>query len=193
MEPMDLMHLTLALLALLLTPGPTNTLILLAGNEGGWRRVLALLPVEVTAYLSVIAPLALLADVLAQEIAGLRPVVAILAGLWVFYLAIRLWRPARAAEMAGNVTAARVAVTTLLNPKGLIMGLVLLPAAGATGAAFGLLAGCILLVALLWGGAGVVMRGATPFTPGLPLIRRAAAVWLAGLSIVLLAGGFGAA
>ena len=190
---MSLVQLTLALLALLLTPGPTNTLMLLAGGEGGLRRVIRLLPVELAAYLAVILPLALLATGLAEHLAGLRPAIAVLAGLWVFYLAIRLWRPEPAATQTGSVTALRLGLTTLLNPKALIMGLVLLPAAGLSGATVVLLILCIASVALLWGGAGALLRGRAAQTSALPLVRRAAAVWLAGLSLMLLAGGIGAA
>lgn len=190
---MTLVQLTLALLALLLTPGPTNTLMLLAGGEGGLRRVLRLLPVEVAAYLTIILPLAFLATHLADHLAWVRPTVAIMAGLWVLYLAIRLWRPEPATAQAGSVTATRLGLTTLLNPKALIMGLVLLPAAGTTGASLALLVLCIALVALLWGGAGALLRGRAQHAPALPLIRRVAAVWLAGLSLMLLAGGIGAA
>lgn len=190
---MTYLELTLALLALLLTPGPTNTLIFLAGSEAGWRHLARLIPAELAAYLAVILPLALLSQALAAPMTAARPVVAVLAGLWVLSLAIRLWRPDPAQAGSASVTAARVAVTTALNPKGLIMGVVLLPAAGATPQAFALLAACILGVALLWGGAGVFLTLSGQAAPRIGLLRRAAAVWLMGLSVFLVAGGLGTA
>ena len=190
---MTLASLTLALLALLLTPGPTNTLILVGGSEGGWRRLARLIPVELAAYLSVIAPLALLAEQMSGPMTAARPFVAVAAGLWVLYLAIRLWRPEKAMAGLGTVTARRVAVTTALNPKGLIMGLVLLPAAGATAASFSILALSIVAVALIWGGMGVLLPRAGRAAPGIGVLRRAASVWLLGLSVMLVLGGIGSA
>lgn len=186
-------QLALALLALLLTPGPTNTLMLVAGSESGLRRVLHLVPVELAAYLSVIVPLALLADRMAGPMAAARPVVAIAAGLWVLYLAVRLWRPAEATVGLVTVSARRVAVTTALNPKGVIMGVVLLPAAGATGVSLGVLIFCITVVALIWGGAGSLLPIAGRAAPSIGVMRRAASVWLMGLSAMLLFGGIGSA
>lgn len=189
---MDLAYLTLALLALLITPGPTNTLMFLAGTEGGLPRVMRLIPVEVAAYLAVILPLALLFHGMSGPMAALRPVLATGAGLWVLYLAIKLWRPDTAQQACG-VTPARIALTTALNPKGLVMGLVLLPGAGATPGSFAVLAATIAAVALVWGGMGAALPRAGSAAPGIGLLRRAASLWLAGLSVLLVLGGIGAA
>jgi len=187
--PMTMPELTLALMVLLLTPGPTNTLMLLAGTERGLNRALLLIPVEIAAYLAVIAPLALLSHVLADQLATIRPAVATAAGLWVAWLALQMWRAAPEATATETVTARRLAVTTLLNPKGLIMGLVLLPAAGASAAAFGLLATCIALVAAFWAFLGCCLPGREDGAGFPPLLRRLAACWLAGLSVFIVAGG----
>lgn len=190
---MTLVELGLALTVLLLTPGPTNTLMLMAGAERGLARALWLIPVELAAYLAVVLPLALLAEGLAAQMAILRPVVAVLAGLWVLYLAWTLWRPERGIGPAATVTGTRLAVTTLLNPKGLIIGLVLLPAAGATGAALGVLAVAVCAVAACWAAFGAGMgRAAGPDAAIPSLWRRVAAIWLAGLSVMIMAGGVAA-
>jgi hypothetical protein len=47
-----------AVLGLLLTPGPTNTLMGLAGASAGLTRVARLLPAEILCYLTMILPLA---------------------------------------------------------------------------------------------------------------------------------------
>lgn len=186
---MTMAELTLALMVLLLTPGPTNTLMLLAGAERGLLRSLLLIPVELAAYLSVIVPLALLSHALADQLATLRPVVAVAAGAWVLYLAVTMWRTAPQPGTGAVVTAQRLAVTTFLNPKGLIMGLVLMPAAGATGAAFGLLAGCIVAVAAFWAFLGDCLPSGEDGATFPPLLRRVTAFWLAGLSVFIVAGG----
>lgn len=186
---MTFAELTLALMLLLLTPGPTNTLILLAGAERGFTRALLLIPVEIAAYLTVILPLALAAHSLADSLSHLRPVIAVMAGIWVLYLAISMWRSAPEAANGVTVTARRLAVTTMLNPKGLLMGLVLLPAAGATGVAFGILVLCITAVAGFWAFLGCCLPGGDEGAGFPPLLRRVAAFWLAGLSVFIVAGG----
>lgn len=189
---MTMAGLTLALMALLLTPGPTNTLMLLAGAERGILRALRLIPVEVAAYLAVIAPLALLSHILAEEMGWLRPVIATAAGGWVLYLAWAMWRAVPDAGGKVSVTARRLAVTTLLNPKGLVMGLVLLPAAGATPQGFALLVLCIAAVAGFWAFLGCCLPGSEEGAGFPPFLRRAAAVWLAGLSVFIVAGALAA-
>jgi threonine/homoserine/homoserine lactone efflux protein len=51
-------ELTVAVLVLLLTPGPTNSLMLLAGAERGLTGALRLIPAEVAGYLLTVLPLA---------------------------------------------------------------------------------------------------------------------------------------
>lgn len=189
---MTLTALGLALILLLLTPGPTNTLILLAAAERGFMRALSLIPVELAAYLAVIVPLALLSDALADQIGILRPIAAALAGAWVLYLAWSMWRFGTDANATGTVSPRRLAVTTLLNPKALVMGLVLIPGAGGSVEAFGVLALSIVIVALVWAAAGCCLPRPTVGTGVPPILPRLAALWLAGLSVLIVAGGLSA-
>jgi threonine/homoserine/homoserine lactone efflux protein len=120
--------LIMALSVLLLTPGPTNTLMALAGAERGARAAAGLIPVELCAYLCVVVPLASAGAGLMAAVPGLLPLVTAAAALWVLWLAVRMWRSVIPQQIAvATVTARRVFVTTLLNPKALIIGLVLLP------------------------------------------------------------------
>lgn len=57
MSPIEM---TLAVLVLLLTPGPTNSLVLLAGAERGWLGALRLVPAELSGYLLTVLPLSLM-------------------------------------------------------------------------------------------------------------------------------------
>jgi threonine/homoserine/homoserine lactone efflux protein len=186
-------ELAAAILLLLATPGPTNTLLFVAGGERG-ARALALVPAEVAGYLATVLPLGLAGAALVQAVPGLHAALALGAGLWVAWLAHALWRP-QARAGGGRVTAGRVVLTTLLNPKALIFGLVLLPAGGA-GAMAGhaaLFAACVAGVGAAWtlGGALVARGGAAPAR--LTLVRRGAAVWLAVVAAGLLARGAGVA
>ena len=116
----------LAAAALLLTPGPTNTLMAIGGTERGWRAAQPLMLFELAAYLLVTLPLALAGQIAIGAVPALKPAITLAAGMWVFWLAIKMWRlPAPGA--AAQVTGRRIFVTTLLNPKALVFGLVLLP------------------------------------------------------------------
>ncbi|AWB48546.1 hypothetical protein HYN69_08500 [Gemmobacter aquarius] len=181
--------LLLALLGLLLTPGPTNTLMLLAGSDRGFRATLRLIPVELAAYLLTVTPLLLLAGAAAPHLAAMRPAIALVAGVWVLLLALTLWRGPAEGHGVTVVTPRHLFVTTLLNPKALIFGLVLLPGAPPV---TGLTVFALLVVgtALLWAGLGAVLprtRAASPIA-----FRRAAACWLALVSFGILANGFSA-
>lgn len=185
----------LALWALLLTPGPTNTLLALAGAERGPARALRLLPAELCGYLAVVVPLAAVGPRAMAHWPGLGVVVPLIAAAWVLGLAVRLWSPPAAMQAQGSVSAPRVLVTTLLNPKALIVGLVLLTPVQA--AAFrprlALFALSVAMVATLWAGSGALLaaraRGAAAKSGWL---RRAAAVWLAMLSAALAVKGLAA-
>ena len=182
---MTMSELTFAILALLLTPGPTNTLVALAASATGWGRALRLLPYEIAAYLLVTLPLALLGALALEAVPMLRPIITLASGLWVMGLAIRMWRP-NLASGAAEITPRRLFITTLLNPKALIFGLVLLP--GPQLALHTALCVCLsALVAAIWAGIGACMAGRSdcPLGQTPPLLRRAAGLWLGALAIGL--------
>lgn len=185
---MTSVELGLALLALLLAPGPTNTLVMLAGAERGFLPALRLIPVEVVAYLSAVLPFLWLGAAFPAEAAMVRPVVAVLAATWVLRLAWVMWQTPPVTQGAQMVTARRLFVTTLLNPKAIIMGVVLLPAAEGT-PRLAILTALIAAVASVWALAGCFLPGAAGGTGLPPLLRRGVALWLAGLSVMIVAGG----
>jgi threonine/homoserine/homoserine lactone efflux protein len=172
---------------LLLTPGPTNALLALAGSMAGLRRALALIPVETAGYLLVVVPLALFGGTLFGRFPVLGEVVKLAAAAWVMFLAVRLWRPGTQEGESSPVTPERLFVTTLLNPKGLVFGLVLLPAAGAAqfGERLALFSVLLVLSAAIWvsGGSLLGRAGAASRFPA--VLRAAAGGWLAILSVGL--------
>lgn len=117
-----------AVLALLLAPGPTNTLTGLAGAQGGLARVLRLIPAELGGYLTTILPLALAGAELFGHWPAAAAALKLAAAVWVLFLAVRLWGVRSGEGQMALVDARRIYVTTMLNPKALIFGLVLLPA-----------------------------------------------------------------
>lgn len=179
----------LVILVLLVTPGPTNTLLFLAGTERGWRRSLRLIPAELAGYLTGVFPLMLVGTGLLARFPMLQPAITILAAIWVAILAARLIRPSTATPADAVVSGRLVFVTTLLNPKALIFGLVLLPGpAAASNLAIFVVE--VIVVAAGWAAAGAVLaKGQSGW---LLVLRRVAAVWLAVVAATLMLRGLSA-
>lgn len=181
---MTLLELSLALLALLITPGPTNAVLALAGAQDGLRAGPRLVPVVLLCYLSVVAPLVVWGGAMMAPRPLLRPIVTALAALWVAWLAFGLWRraPATGGAAAARVGPVQVAVTTLLNPKSLIFGLVLIPAAATAGRGLLIFAALVPLVSAAWAalGAGAMVRLG-------PWLNKGSALWLGALAVLLAA------
>ncbi|MCU0827504.1 MAG: hypothetical protein MUE52_08860 [Tabrizicola sp.] len=189
---MSFVELTLAILVLLITPGPTNTLILLAGAERGLARATRLIPVELAAYLSVVIPLALIGQSTLDAYPGLRSGVAVLAAIWVAILAAKLWHHDPVATDR-SVDARALFLTTLVNPKGLIFGLVLLPSPDRLQLNLIAFSLSVVGVALVWATFGAVLRQGSGGQPrALSGLRRLASVFLAGMSVLLVVRGVGA-
>jgi threonine/homoserine/homoserine lactone efflux protein len=179
-----------AVLALLVAPGPTNTLMALSGAQGGLPRVIRLMPAELAGYLAAILSLAALGAPLLAAWPAARPALALVAAVWVMALAIRLWGRRGDDQTAPVVTPRQVFVTTLLNPKALVFALVLLPPLTEPDFAMrlGLFVGVVAGVAALWGMAGAAAGGRRAGGNRLGLVQRGASVWLALVSVSLALG-----
>lgn len=181
----------LATSALLLTPGPTNTLMALAGARLGWQGVTGRIMAELTAYLLVTIPLIWVGAAIIDRWPDVGRAMQFCAALWVGWLAITLWRTKKQDESSLDLSAVRVLVTTLLNPKGLVFGLILLPQGGLAGlpTRIAIFSALIVVVALLWTFGGILAGGArgqpNAFSRAIWL-QRMASVWLASLSAGLL-------
>lgn len=177
-----------AVLALLLSPGPTNTLMGLAGAARGLRGVFRLLPAELAGYLTTILPLVWIGAAVLERYPAASAGLKVAAAVWVMFLAVKLWGRSDEGEGGGAVTMGRIYVTTALNPKALIFALVLLPAPQDPLFAQRLALFCAMVtgVALLWGMAGALTQTGAEGTRRLVAVKRIAAVWLAVVSASLL-------
>ena len=184
---MTLASFSLLALGLLAAPGPTNALMAMAGAEAGVRRVLRLIPVVLAGYLLVALPLAFLGTGVVAHWPLLALAVRMAAAVWVLLLAVRLRRMGARAG-ASAVTARSLFITTLLNPKGLVIGLVLLPSPSTPlfVPALAVLAACIAGVVTAWGLAGHLIGRAGG--RGAVLVQRLGSVALAAIAITLLLG-----
>jgi len=187
------------LVALLVTPGPTNTLLLVAGATGPPCAAPWLLGAEAIACLLAVRLLGFaLQPVLAAE-PGLALGLQLLAASYLLHAAWRMWhRPlSLAALTAAPFTPRMIAVTTLLNPKTLIIALGLMPAGWNAQPALAfthltLLAVTISLIGGLWSLAG--HRGAMKASPRTTqaIVPRCSAVMLTGFALLLARSAFAA-
>ncbi|MBL6455730.1 lysine transporter LysE [Belnapia sp. T6] len=180
----------LAVLAVLGTPGPTNTLLATAGATVGFRRALWLIPAEAAGYCIAILTLGLmLGPVLAAApllATGLRAAV----GAWLLLLAFRLWRSGGAALTRGAaVRPAHLFITTLLNPKAIVFALGIIPF-GRVPVLLYMLGFLALLagVALGWVALGAALGGAAGRRGWGWVVPRVGATAVAGFGLLLLVG-----
>jgi threonine/homoserine/homoserine lactone efflux protein len=175
----------LALLAILLVPGPTNTLLATSGVTVGFVRSLPLLLCELIGYETAIVVYRLvLGPVLAHSPSGARLMHA-LAGAYLVALALGLWRW-QLARATRAVRPHHVLVTTLLNPKALLIALVLIPLPGAADARYWLmLTPLIPLIGSIWIAFGRFLSRSG--SPGLTaVIPKAASVVLGAFAAFLI-------
>ncbi len=177
-QAMNLFELTFTLLALLASPGPTNALLAMAGAQGARGPALPLL--VLAGYAAAVLPLALWGGPWLTELPALRHGLTLSAAVWVGLLAVRLWRADRFAITA-RVTPLQIVLTTAMNPKALVIGLVLLPAGPGLPLGLGLFAGLVLAISALW-----LRLGANLPHRARPLVNRGGAAWLGLLSVLLL-------
>lgn len=175
-------------LALLLAPGPTNTLMGLAGAQGGLSRVIRLIPAELAGYATSILPLSFLGAELIQTLPGFGLVLKVAAAVWIAVLAIKLWTAFLLGEEGKDTSAKQVYVTTCLNPKALVFSLVLLPPLQSAEFPQHLLVFAVMVigVALTWGGLGTMTRVWVDGTKSMMLLQRGASVWLMIVSLSLM-------
>lgn len=120
-----------ACVALLATPGPTNTLLATSGAALGVRRSLPLLAAELLGYLAAIVALRIVVGPVIASAPAFGVVLRLLVMAYLLVLATRLWRHgARHSSGPTPVSPTRVFVTTLLNPKGIIFAFSILPQDG---------------------------------------------------------------
>ncbi len=184
---MTVLQFVSAVLLLLATPGPTNTLMALGGYERGWKKALPLIAGELGGYLAVIAP----AATLAVPFFGAYPQASLWAklgaGAWVLYLSYRLWTSKHSQHGTAEVSFRQVFVTTTLNPKALIIALVIMP----HGAPLVLLPWLLLLAMLVviaangWILVGNLMRQTALVEIKPVLVQRVAAGCLMLFAVVL--------
>ncbi|MBB1093415.1 threonine transporter [Rhodopseudomonas palustris] len=114
-------------LLILLTPGPTNTLLAASGAAMGVRKALWLPLAEALGYSIAISLFVAAAGAL-EEVPIALPLLKGVAAGWLLFSAVQLWtRPATPDRADQRGAFSRVCVTTMLNPKAMLVGTVIIP------------------------------------------------------------------
>jgi threonine/homoserine/homoserine lactone efflux protein len=181
-----LMALTIG--AVLLTPGPTNTLLFLAGSRDGLRRSLRLIGAEWVGYLIAIGIWCSFLALAAAMAPGAPTVARACAAMYIAYSALKLWRTAPTAGQEGGVGIGprKLFLVTLLNPKAFFFATVVFPplaaGAGAILKAYAIFSGLLIPIAALWISMGAAVLAYPGATPRQPLVHRVASVVLFAFS-----------
>jgi len=119
----------LSVALILLTPGPTNTLLALAGLGLGLRRALPLLAFELAGYLISISSWGLLLAPVQLQFPWIATLVKVAGSCYLAWTAVKVWRDAKLLQtpQQRTITPKVLFVATLLNPKGLLFALVIFP------------------------------------------------------------------
>lgn len=116
----------LAVFALLAVPGPTNALLAAAGAERGIGAV-RLIGIVLLGYGFAVSLLVALFGPLSGTDPRAGAALRLAAAIWLLWSAVGLWQHAARPGAARAVTAGRLLVTTMLNPKTLVLAFAIFP------------------------------------------------------------------
>lgn len=187
---MELSVFLAAAAALLSMPGPTNALLAASAAEVGARRSLVLLAAVLCGYALSVSILRGLFGPFAAAVPAFGVGLRVAIVLYLIVLAVRLWRVSHVNAVARAVGFGDVFVTTLLNPKGLVIAFALLQdgvGPGALAPRLAVLGALIVLSGGLWIAAGAALRRSFRDALSTRLLCRVCAV-----AIVAFAGVIGA-
>jgi threonine/homoserine/homoserine lactone efflux protein len=171
-------------LALLATPGPTNTLLATSGATSGFRKSLVLLCGELSGYLIAIAVLIAAIGPIVALMPGVAFALRIAVGLYLLRAAWKLWRHTDMSLPGQRViTIQQVFVTTLLNPKAIIFAFTLIPFGGSGDLArsvpwIGILSLLIVMIGACWIAAGAAVQSSVKGGAGAQACCRVGAIAL---------------
>ncbi len=114
---------------ILLTPGPTNTLLASSGIQVGLRKSFQLIPAEAFGYLIAITVWGVLIGSISKKYPMIPVILKLFSAGFILYLAVKLWRTAKN-EVNLNMPAIRARelfTATLLNPKALLFASAIFP------------------------------------------------------------------
>ncbi|ENU92587.1 hypothetical protein F971_01570 [Acinetobacter vivianii] len=151
-------------ITILLTPGPTNTLLASSGIQVGLRKSLLLIPAEAVGYIIAITAWGMLIGKVSATLPLLPTFLKLLSAAYIIFLAIKLWRTANQDVVLNQPTIRpkELLCATLLNPKALLFASAIFPAAAWKSqdiymAHMSTFVGLILPIALFWISVGAML------------------------------------
>ncbi|WP_139852857.1 LysE family translocator [Acinetobacter pullicarnis] len=113
---------------ILLTPGPTNTLLASSGIQVGVRRSLMLIPAEALGYLCSISLWGVLIGTVALKYPFIPPILKLFSAGYILFLSFKLWKSnSNELEEVAGIRARELFCATLLNPKALLFASAIFP------------------------------------------------------------------
>ena len=175
----------------LITPGPTNTLLLSSGLKAGFRDSWHLVLVSVFGYGVAISLWGFFLAAFAATQPWLYDVVKAVSSVYILYLAGTLWKSARPQTPSGLIGWRAMFMATLINPKSPLFACAIfpppafnsLPYWGLTMAVFAVLA---VLFGSAWMGLGSVLTSKPSWAVRSAMVLRAASVALVFFSGTLM-------
>jgi threonine/homoserine/homoserine lactone efflux protein len=188
----DLTLMALGVAIVLLTPGPTNTLLAAAGLRQGVKRSVPLILAELAGYLVAISVWGRFLISASHTVPGLAILLRVLSGLYIAYLALKMWRTAAALSPSDTspIGLRTLFVATLFNPKGLLFAGTLFPASAFLSwygyvSAMTVFGALMLPIALAWITFGAVLgRGGLSWVNPVKM-QRGASIVLGAFSLSL--------
>ncbi|SPL72616.1 LysE family translocator [Acinetobacter stercoris] len=115
--------------AILLTPGPTNTLLASSGIQVGVRKSFQLIPAEALGYLIAITAWGVLIGTVSKKFPIVPVILKLFSAAYILFLAIKLWRTAKDQVDLNmpTIRARELFCATLLNPKALLFASAIFP------------------------------------------------------------------
>lgn len=181
---MDLFQFSVAVVALLILPGTTNAVLALSARDLMPVRFVLLLATVATGYLVILLAVSTFAAPFLHAHPEAAREVKLLAAIWVLALAVRLWATGTA-ETIVPVGPKQLFVTTVLNPKAIIVGLTLMPAVkgAASLSTFGVFTLAVVATSSAWLLLGRIVIGRSEAMH--QLARRIGATVLVAFSFTL--------
>ena len=181
----------LALVALLIVPGPTNALLLATGAAGDRRAIMRAPLAELTGYFSAVLVIGVLIGPALMTYPSLSLALRLVAAAYLLASAFRMWRAEGLGANAIAPSSCALLCTTLFNPKAIIIALVLMPTGWGEAplAALPVLAtvcACIFGISVLWLGLGVALRHSLAKLGAERSVNRLSALILAGVGVSLM-------
>jgi threonine/homoserine/homoserine lactone efflux protein len=187
----------LGALALLAVPGPTNALLLVAGTQGGVGRALTAACAAMLGYLLAVI---LLGGAIGPLLLGYPVLVSAIrlgAAGYLLLAALKLWRTDIPSIGASRIIVSPGAVflTTLLNPKALILAFALMPE-GWTARMdeailhLGVLCGLVFGISTLWSCLGRLLRSSLERNGAGQMTSRLSAIVLGLFGVALAIASF---